>query len=188
MPLETTPRSTSFQHFALVAMRTLIGWHFLYEGIYKSRLPGWGPDGTPLPAWSASGFIHGATGPVGGLARAAVDAGLLPWIDRLMMLGVAAVGLSLILGLLTRAGCVGGLLLLGLFYAMQVPTTGMPQPMAEGSYLLVNKTLVEGMAVLVLFSFDTGRIAGLDRLWRERRRAPSPVLAAEGRAVQQPQG
>jgi thiosulfate dehydrogenase [quinone] large subunit len=185
---EPKPSLSSFQQFSLVALRTLIGWHFLYEGIYKLRLPGWSPDGHPIPAWTARGFITGATGPIGGLARAAADAGLLPWIDRLMMLGVAAVGLSLILGLLTRAGCVGGLLLLGLFYVMQVPTTGMPQPMAEGSYLLVNKTLVEGMAVLVLFSFDTGRIAGLDRLWRERRRAPSPVLAAEGRAVQQPQG
>jgi thiosulfate dehydrogenase [quinone] large subunit len=183
---EPTPALTPFQQFSLVALRTLIGWHFLYEGIYKLRLPAWSADGHPIPAWTARGFIAGATGPFGGLARAAVDAGLLPWIDRLMMLGVAAVGLSLILGLLTRAGCVGGLLLLGLFYVMQVPTTGMPQPMAEGSYLLVNKTLVEGVAILALFSFDTGRIAGLDRLWRERRRAPSSVLAAEGRV--QPQG
>jgi thiosulfate dehydrogenase [quinone] large subunit len=179
---------TSFQQFSLVALRTLVGWHFLYEGIYKLRLPAWSADGHPIPAWTASGFIKGASGPFGGLARAAVDAGLLPWIDRLMMLGVAAVGLSLILGLLTRAGCVGGMLLLGLFYVMAIPTTGMPQPMAEGSYLFVNKTLVEGLAVLVLFSFDTGRIAGLDRLWRERRRAPSSVLAAEGRPVHQPQG
>jgi hypothetical protein len=60
--------------------------------------------------------------------------------------------------------------------------------MAEGSYLFVNKTLVEAVAVLVLLSFDTGRIAGLDRLWRERRRSPSHVLAAEGRAVQQGSG
>jgi thiosulfate dehydrogenase [quinone] large subunit len=176
---------TSFQQFALVVMRTLIGWHFLYEGIYKMRLPGWGPDGTPLPAWSAVGFIHGATGPFGSLARGAVDAGLLPWIDRLMMLGVAAVGFSLILGLLTRAGCVGGLLLLGLFYLSAVPTTGMPAEHAEGSYLLVNKTLVEAAAVMVLLAFDTGRIAGLDRLWRERRRNPAPVTAADARAVQQ---
>lgn len=182
----TNPSSlSSFQQFSLVAMRTLIGWHFLYEGIYKSRLPGWGPDGTPLPAWSASGFIHGATGPVGRLARAAVDAGLLPWIDRLMMLGVAAVGLSLILGLLTRAGCIGGLVLLALFYLSSIPTTGMPAEHNEGNYLLVNKTLIEGLAVLVLLAFDTGRIAGLDRLWRERRPAP---LTADARVVQQGSG
>jgi thiosulfate dehydrogenase [quinone] large subunit len=181
----TTPVYSPFQQFALVALRTLIGWHFLYEGIYKFRLPGWGPDGTPLPAWSAVGFIHGASGPVGRLARAAVDAGMLPVIDKLVMLGVAAVGLSLILGLLTRAGCIGGLFLLVLFYLSSIPTTGMPAEHNEGNYLLVNKTLIEGLAVLVLLAFDTGRIAGLDRLWRERRPAS---VTADARIVQQGSG
>jgi thiosulfate dehydrogenase [quinone] large subunit len=182
---ESSPTLSSFQQFSLVALRTLIGWHFLYEGIYKLRLPAWSPDGQPLAAWTSAGFIKAASGPAGRLARSLVDAGYLPLIDRLIMFGVAGVGLLLILGLLTRVGCVGALLLLALFYVMAVPTTGMPQPMAEGSYLLVNKTLVEGLAVLVLMSFDTGRIAGLDRLWRDRRRPQPPVLAAEGRTIQQ---
>jgi thiosulfate dehydrogenase [quinone] large subunit len=190
MPLETTPRSTSFQHFALVALRTLIGWHFLYEGIYKLRLPGWSPDGTPLPAWTAAGFMKASTGPLGKVAHFAIDHGWLPVIDKLVMLGVAAVGVSLILGFLTRAGCIGGLALLSMFYLLAVPTTGMPQPNAEGSYLLVNKTLIEGLAVLVVLSFDTGRIAGLDRLWRDRR-STSPlaaVPAADRRVVGQGSG
>jgi thiosulfate dehydrogenase [quinone] large subunit len=46
----------------------------------------------------------------------------------------------------------------------------MHQTGAEGAYLLVNKTLIEGIAVLALFAFDTGRIAGLDRFWYDRRR------------------
>jgi thiosulfate dehydrogenase [quinone] large subunit len=109
----------------------------------------------------------------------------LPWVDRLMMLGVAAVGLSLILGLLTRAGCIGGLVLLALFYLSSIPTTGMPAEHNEGNYLLVNKTLIEGLAVLVLLAFDTGRIAGLDRLWRERR--PTTTLT-DARVAQQGSG
>jgi thiosulfate dehydrogenase [quinone] large subunit len=36
----------------------------------------------------------------------------------------------------------------------------MPQ---EGSYLIVNKTLIEIFAMAVLFVFPTGHIAGLDR-------------------------
>ena len=180
MRADPTTNLSPFQQFSLVALRTLVGWHFLYEGIYKLRLPAWSPDGHPLPAWTSAGFIKAATGPFGRLARAAIDAGLQPATDKLIMFGVAAVGLSLILGLLTRAGCVGAMALLALFYVMAVPTAGMPQPMAEGSYLLVNKTLVEGVAVLVLFAFDTGRIAGLDRLWRERRRTASPVLVQQG--------
>ena len=176
MSAEPRPNLSSFQQVALVALRTFIGWHFLYEGIYKLRLPGWSPDGQPLAAWTSAGFIKAASGPFARLARVAVDAGLLPWIDRLIMFGVAAVGLSLILGLFTRAGCFGALFLLALFYFLAVPTSGMPQEHAEGSYLFVNKTLVEGIAVLALLAFDTGRIAGLDRLWRERRQ-PSTVLS-----------
>jgi thiosulfate dehydrogenase [quinone] large subunit len=163
---------SSFQQTALVLLRTLIGWHLLYEGLFKLRLPGWAPDGTPMPAWTSMGFIKGAaTGPLGHMARAAADAGVMPWIDRLIMFGLAAAGISLILGLLTRAGCIGALLLLAMFYFINVPVSGLPQTGNEGNYLFVNKTLIEGVAVLALLSFDTGRIAGLDRLWRERRRA-----------------
>ena len=36
------------QQILLVALRTLIGWHFLYEGYFKLVTPGWGPDGLPL--------------------------------------------------------------------------------------------------------------------------------------------
>ena len=195
---------STFQQAVLVTLRTVIGWHFLYEGIFKLRVPGWAPpdghplaaingnvwngawtawspDGFPVPAWSAKGFIeHAATGPVGALAKAAAGAGLLPVLDRLLMFGIAAVGLSLLLGLFTRAGCLGGTFLLGLFYVINVPTSGLPQTGAEGNYLLVNKTLIEAVAVLLLLAFDTGHIAGLDRLWRDRRAA---APAANRRAI-----
>lgn len=176
---------TNFQQGALFALRTLIGWHFLYEGIYKLSLPGWTPDGKPLAAWTASGFLRGASGPLGSIAQFFVDKGMLPIIDKLVMFGIAAVGISLILGLFTRAGCIGGLVLLSMFYFLAIPTSGMPQPNAEGSYLIVNKTLIEGIAVLVLLSFDTGRIAGIDRLWRNRRQYPLAVPGADRGAFQQ---
>ncbi|HEY7516359.1 MAG TPA: DoxX subfamily, partial [Vicinamibacteria bacterium] len=104
---------------------------------------------------------------------------LLPVLDALMPIALALVGLSLMLGLFTRAGTWGALGLLALFYLSSIPTSGVHQAGAEGAYLLVNKNLVEAAAVLVLLSFDTGRIAGLDLL-RERR-APAAV-PAEGTA------
>ncbi len=169
---------TALQQTTLVLLRTVIGWHFLYEGYFKFRLPAWTPDGQPLAAWTSNGFIRAATGPLGGLARATAEAGLLPWIDRAIVFGLLAVGISLILGFLTRAGCIGGLLLLAMFYLTAIPTAGLPQTGAEGTYLIVNKTLIEGLAVLALLAFDTGRIAGLDRFWAERssRLYPSPSL------------
>jgi len=162
------PLST-FQQVALVLLRTAIGWHFLYEGFYKFRLPAWTPDGLPIAAWTSGGFIRAASGPLGRLARATAEAGLLPWIDKLIIFGLLAAGLSLILGLLTRAGCIGGLALLALFYLTAIPMAGAPQIGAEGTYLIINKTLIEALAVLSLMSFDTGKIAGLDRLWADRR-------------------
>jgi thiosulfate dehydrogenase (quinone) large subunit len=174
MPRDPMSSLSSVQQATLVLLRTFIGWHFLYEGFYKFRLPAWTPDGQPLAAWTSSGFIRAATGPLGRLARASADAGLLPWIDKAIVFGLLAVGISLLLGLLTRLGCIGGLLLLATFYLTAIPTAGLPQAGAEGTYLIVNKTLIEGLAVLALLAFDTGRIAGLDRLWAER----SPRLHA----------
>jgi thiosulfate dehydrogenase (quinone) large subunit len=179
---------SSFQQTALVLLRTVIGWHFLYEGYYKFSLPAWTPDGKPLAAFSSAGYLKAASGPLSGLAQWAVDAGLLPWIDRLIVFGLLAVGLSLILGLLTRIGCIGGLLLLTMFYLTNLPTTGLPQAGAEGTYLLVNKTLIEGLAVMALFAFDTGKIAGLDRLWADRRALKPAGSALSPSAIQEGSG
>jgi thiosulfate dehydrogenase [quinone] large subunit len=175
VPREPQPALSSLQQVSLVLLRTLIGWHFLYEGYFKFSLPAWTPEGQPLGAFSSAGFIKAATGPLGRLARSVSDAGLLPTLDKMIVFGLLAVGISLILGLVTRAGCVGAIALLALFYFTAIPTTGLPQDHAEGTYLLVNKTLIEGLAVLALYAFDTGRIAGLDRLWHDRRRAGAPA-------------
>ena len=93
-------------------------------------------------------------------------------------IGLVLVGLSLILGLFTQAGCVGALLLLSMFYLSYIPTTGLHEPGNEGAYLIVNKNLVEAAAVLAVFAFRTGRIAGLDLLRRGTRRLPPPAEEA----------
>jgi thiosulfate dehydrogenase [quinone] large subunit len=171
---------TGFQQTSLVLLRTLVGWHFLYEGLYKLWAPAWSRSGAPLPAFSAAGYLRGAaSGPLADFFHALATPRLLPVLDALMPIALALVGLSLMLGLFTRAGTWGALGLLALFYLSSIPTSGVHQAGAEGAYLLVNKNLVEAAAVLVLLSFDTGRIAGLDLL-RERR-APAAV-PAEGTA------
>ena len=58
------PYLSRFQAFGLILLRTLIGWHFLYEGYYKLMLPGWSRTGTPLAPFSAAGYMKGATGPL----------------------------------------------------------------------------------------------------------------------------
>ena len=163
-----TPLS-SFQQLALIALRTLIGWHFLYEGYYKLMLPGWSSDGKPLAAWTSAGYLKAATGPLAPVFQWVVNKGWVGWMDNAVKIGLLLIGLSLLLGLFTRLGCWGALLLLAMFYVLAIPTTGSPQPGNEGTYLFVNKTLIEGAAVLVLLAFNTGAIAGLDLLWRNKK-------------------
>jgi thiosulfate dehydrogenase [quinone] large subunit len=157
------------QQFALITLRTVIGWHFLYEAYYKIWSPGWGPAGTPLARWTSAGYLKGASGPLAGLFQKMVNSGWTPWIDRTVKIGLLLIGLSLILGLFTRVGALGALFFLSLFYLLYVPLTGVPQPGNEGTYLIVNKTLIEAAAVGVLLVFDTGAIAGLDLLLRGRK-------------------
>jgi thiosulfate dehydrogenase [quinone] large subunit len=166
------------QQIALVALRTVIGWHFLYEGYFKLVLPAWGRAGKPLAAWSAAGYLKASSGPVADLFRSLADSKLAAWIDVLVPVGLLLVGLSLMLGLFTQAGCWGGLALLAVFYLSAIPTAGAPQTGNEGTYLFVNKNLVEAAALFVVLSFKTGEIAGLDLLLQRSGRTEQPVRAA----------
>jgi thiosulfate dehydrogenase [quinone] large subunit len=151
----------------------MIGWHFLYEAYYKIMAPAWSPAGGPLAPWTSAGYLRGASGPLAKLFQRMINAGATPWLDRSVKLGLLLIGLSLILGLFTRVGAATALFFLILFYLLYVPTLGVPQPNAEGTYLIVNKTLIEAVAVTVFLVFDTGHIAGLDLLLTRRRSRPS---------------
>lgn len=157
------------QATGLVVLRTLIGWHFLYEAYFKLLLPGWTRAGAPLAHWSAAGYLAAATGPFAGVFHALGASSLAPWIDRAVPVGLLVVGLSLTLGLFTRLGCAIAILMLSLFYLSAIPTTGVPATGQEGNYLFVSKNLIELTAVVVVMAFHTGRIAGIDLLLHPRR-------------------
>lgn len=157
---------TGLQQTALVLVRTLVGWHFAYEGYFKLLRPAWSRDGALLGPWSSAGYLRNASGPLAGLFQGLADSPWLSTIDWVVSAALLLVGLCLILGLFTQAACVGALVLLGLFYLSYLPTQGVHAPGNEGAYLFVNKNLVEASAVLAVLAFRTGRIAGLDLLRR----------------------
>lgn len=160
----STMRLSNAQQIVLVLLRTLVGWHFLYEGYTKLLYPAWGQHGVPLTAWSSAAYLKGATGPLARLFHWMGDAAWIGTLDLAIAIALTAVGVSLILGLFTQSGCGGALVLLATFYLSAIPTGGL-DARAEGTYLVVNKTLIEACAVAVLSAFRTGAIAGLDRLW-----------------------
>ena len=166
------------QQIGLVLLRTLIGWHFLYEGLVKLVWPAWTRAGVPMGRFSSAGYLRSSTGPFADVFRAFADASWLPWLDLLMAWGLLLVGLGLMLGLFTQLACAGALALLALFYLSWLPTRGVYEPGTEGNYLLVNKNLVEAAAVFVVLVFRTGRIAGLDLLLARPRATAAPVAEA----------
>lgn len=81
-----------------------------------------------------------------------------------MMLGLTVIGACLILGLFTRLASLGGAVMLFMFYLAMPPFPGahVPANAAEGHYLLVNKNLIEMLALLMFFTSGIGRWFGLD--------------------------
>lgn len=167
---------TRLQQTFLVLLRTAIGWHFLYEGYFKLASPAWSRAGTPLEPFSSAAYLQATSGPFAGVFHALASPAWVHRVDLAVAIALIAAGSMLMLGFLTQLGAALAMALLAVFYMSAIPSTGLPQPHAEGTYLIVNKNLIELIAAGVVMAFRTGRIAGLDLLLR--RRAPRTPFAA----------
>lgn len=141
---------------AITILRIVVGWHFLYEGLAKLT----------APSWSAAGYLRQARGPFAGWFKwLASQPDLLANADLITMWGLTLVGLLLILGLFTRLASLGGIGFLVMFYLCNPPFVGYFYSIpTEGSYLVVNKNLVELCALIVILMTGSGRFAGFDRI------------------------
>ncbi len=141
---------------AITALRVLVGWHFLYEGLTKLT----------APSWSSAGYLKQARGPLAEQFRwLATQPDTLANADLITMWGLTLVGLFLILGLFTRLASLAGIGFILLFYLATPPFVGYFYSIpSEGSYLIVNKNLVEIGALAVIFATGSGKFAGLDRI------------------------
>jgi thiosulfate dehydrogenase [quinone] large subunit len=162
---------SNLQKFWLVALRLLVGWHFLYEGIVKVLNPKWTSLGYLMDSqgWFASLF-HSMAG----------SADTLSVVNFLNEWGLILIGLSLVLGCLTRVGCIGGILLLFFYYLSHPPFIGSDELFMlprEGSYLWVDRNLIEIVTLAVLYAFPTSGVFGLDGyLLRFLKNKPSKLL------------
>jgi thiosulfate dehydrogenase (quinone) large subunit len=148
------PKLTNVQANALVLLRILIGWHFLYEGVIKAYNPSWTSRGYLLSASILKPFF----------AWLASDS-FISIIDNLNIIGLIAVGISLLIGIKVKWGCIGGTLLLLLYYLAHPPFPNLPQGPSEGSYWIVNKNLIEMAALFVIYQFPLTSVFGLEKLF-----------------------
>jgi thiosulfate dehydrogenase [quinone] large subunit len=140
----------------ITVLRVLVGWHFLYEGLTKLT----------APSWSSAGYLKQARGPLAESFKwLASQPNLLDNANLITMWGLTLVGAFLILGLFTRLASLAGIGFILLFYLATPPFVGYFYSIpSEGSYLIVNKNLVEIGALAVIFATGSGKFAGLDRI------------------------
>jgi len=147
---------TKNQLTTLVILRIIMGWYFLYEGFVKLLDPNWsaGPYLMDSGGWLAGFFKSLASNPE-----------LLNLINLLNTWGLIAIGLSLILGLLTREASIAAIILLSMYFLSHPPLIGVYYSMpTEGNYLFINSILIKIFVFAVFLAFPTSRIFGIDRL------------------------
>ena len=145
---------STIQLTTLVLLRFLIGWHIFYEGLSKLL----------NPLWSSSGFLRESKWILSGFADWIItNSKLLDVVDFLNTWGLIAIGLGLILGLFARTAAIVGALLLLMYYLNSPPLIGIEYSLpSEGNYLIVNKTLIEAVALFALAIFPTSTMVGFD--------------------------
>ena len=144
------------QLYGLVILRVLIGWHILYEGVSKLI----------NPYWSSAAYLLDSKWIFSGLAKTIVsNPTLLTISDYVNMWGLTLVGLCLLLGVFSRQAALSGMVFISLYYFFAPPFLGLEYSRpGEGSYIIVNKNLIEACALFVLYHFPTSHLIGLDRI------------------------
>ncbi|MCA9411911.1 MAG: DoxX family membrane protein [Candidatus Omnitrophica bacterium] len=174
MMKEANPQKFSIsQSLGLTLLRAFIGWHFLYEGIVKLTDPEWTSQAYLVGSrWLLNDFFHWI----------AADPTRVQWVDLLNIWGLVLIGSSLLLGVFARFTSLMGILLLALYYLAHPSLPGtLIDPFAEGSYLIVDKNLVELAGLMVIALFPSTAFFGVDRFgFLFRKRQPSIKEPGEG--------
>jgi len=169
-----------YLNYLLTGLRILVGWHFLYEGIAKLVSPGWSAKMYLMSTqWIFSDLFH----------QMAASPGIMKVVDFLNIWGLILIGLSLFAGLLVRWSSIAGAVLLLFYFVAYPPIPGYTfGTVTEGSYLWVNKTLIEFFILLVFAALPAGMSFGADRLirrWKEEKAStPVPTVKEEGASMQ----
>jgi uncharacterized membrane protein YphA (DoxX/SURF4 family) len=160
----------------LTIFRVLLGWHFLYEGIAKVLTPGWTSAGfLSTSRWLFSPFFKWI----------AANPDLTAIADFVNIWGLILIGLGLILGFRVKVAAIAGMVLLGLYYLAHPPLIGTDIGVpVEGHYLIVNKTLLEIVALGIVAIFPADAFFSLDRylnnLKSKRQKTKSKIEEIKG--------
>ncbi len=140
---------------ALIILRVVVGWHFAYEGLAKILQPN----------WSASFYLNDSFGYFSEFFKSLTsNQAILDIVNVCNMYGLLLIGVALITGTFTKIASWGGIAMLTL-YTMSHPSligVNYLQPV-EGSYLLIDKNIIEIAALFVIWMIPSSTRIGLDR-------------------------
>ncbi len=131
----------NWKKLTITVFRIAIGWHFLYEGVSKLAVGN----------WSAAGYLSNSTGLFSGFYQWMGNSeGLMNIVDPANIIALILIGLGLFIGLVIRFSSVSGIILLMLYYFAYPPFGGSILGPVEGNLYIVNKNLIEALALIVL--------------------------------------
>ena len=148
---------SQLQTSTLIILRILLGWQILFEGTSKLLDPSWSSFGFLNESkWILSGFAHWII----------TNKAILNCVDFLNTWGLIAIGLGLVLGVFSKIAAISGAILLFMYYLNNPPLIGLEYSIpSEGNYLIVNKTLIESAALVLIAVFSSHVDFGLESLF-----------------------
>ena len=165
----SAPTRPAAAGYALGALRLVVGWTFLWAFFDKLFALGFSTgrdeatgavDRFGDAAWinggsPTEGFLSfGAAGPFEGFYHAIAGATLTNWA---FMLGLLAIGVSLMLGVFERLGTIAGVVMYLMMWTVVLPPENNP---------IVDDHVLGALAVLVLGLLGASCHLGLGRTWK----------------------
>lgn len=136
---------------SLIFLRLFIGWHFLYEGVLKLY----------NPEWTSKAYLISAEGFLKSVFIWMSGEGMVGFIDTINIVILMFVGVALLLGFFEKPAAIAGFGLLFLYYLAHPAFPGLNQGITEGNYWIINKNLIEAVALLIIYFFPTSSYFGL---------------------------
>ncbi len=140
-----------------------VGWHFLYEGVSKIF----------INDWTSETFLNNTHGFLSGFYHwLAASPDRLQVVDFLNIYGLILIGSALFVGLLSRWACLGGAVLLILYYFAYPPFGASLPGIRSESVYIIDWLFLEAIILIFLF-FYKEKGYGLDTLiqhWKTTRK------------------
>ena len=157
---QQSPRERRWAGWTFAALRIVVGFTFVWA--FLDKLFGFGHSTPSAKSWinggsPTKGFLaNSADGPFAGLYKDIAGAG---WADWLFMLGLAAIGTALLLGIGMRIAAVSGALLYLMMWLVVLPPATNP---------VVDDHIIGLLAVIGLALVHAGDTVGLGRWWKRQ--------------------